>query len=295
MKIIFFGSGDFAAPILHLLLQKNTILCVLTTEKQPAVSRKKIPMPVSTLALQNNIATMTVAKITPEIIAQLQAMQPDILVVASYGLLLPSALLAIGKFPPLNAHPSSLPKYRGAAPIERAIERGETEIDLCIIEVVAKLDAGDIFTKQNIPLLPNYTALSLMKIASEISAQMTQETINNFANNVINRTQQNEQPLLYAKKIEKHELLLDFSQDCGVICNKIRAFDTYGGCYFIHNNERIKVFGCTFVAQEHSQPLGTINANISAIYCNNGYIVPEYLQRDGKKILAAKDVLRGIK
>ncbi len=291
MRILFMGSGDFAMPILTKLIQTHNVCAVYTASFLQQNTRKNIENPIEILSIKNNIPLYKVDKITNEIIFDIKKYNPELIVVASFGFILPEDILEIGSFyKPINIHPSMLPKWRGAAPIERTIESGDIKTAVCIIKMVKKMDAGNILIKQELEIDGNITSMELRNKTAEIGSDLL---LNWIEKPIFDGESQNENNVIFANKIKKEELLLDFNLPVNVVYNKIRAFNSFGGCFFIHNNERIKIWKANFIIENNIKS-NFFDIKNNKIYCLDGYISPILMQREGKKILSAKDVCRGL-
>lgn len=296
------GSGLLAAPILSRLTKEHHVIAVLTSAAINHKSTNAKTNPVMRIAREYNIPVRHVDhKFTTEDINYLSELAADIVVVASYGIILPNAVLELGRFPPLNVHPSALPCWRGAAPIERAIEYGAQEISVAIIEMIPALDAGDIFTQDRFPVSFDLSMEYIYHQCAAIGAKMLLATMAALEQGNATRQPQStpSAEMAYAKKISKKELLLNFSLDAVSLHRKIWAFSLAGGCYFIRNGERIKILETTHMieldANQTKQIIGHLDLQTGTIAVSNGYIIPRTVQREGKKPLPAAEVWRGLK
>ena len=367
IKIAFFGSSTFSIPTLKNLLQDDDISveCVITMP--PAVKnrgQKQSNNIVYDFAIQNGISRNNIfiphtLKNNIELVEILHNKQLDFIVVVAYGKIITKDIINLPKFEILNLHPSALPKYRGAAPIERAIENGEKELDICIMRVDIGLDTGDVAMREKYKLLKQKHASDVIPEIAEKGAKMMIDVIKNIYHhnsdgavndgknentdhkndNKINSNnhkktdsndksgsencnkfddqarkkiifeKQSEIGMIYAPKIEKNELFIDINNDCNLtaesVYNKIRAFNACGGCYFIINNQRIKILRAKLI--KNNDIKNNINKNsfkTAQLIFNkkkicisfvNGIIIPEILQKEGKKPMNLKDFLNGIK
>ena len=309
INVSFFGSSSFSIPTLEALLLDKDIDITSIITMPPAMKNrgKKISNNVvHDFALQNGfpadkIFTPKTLKNNNEILAELENEKIDFIVVVAYGKIIPKYIIDLPKFEILNLHPSSLPKYRGAAPIERAIENGETETEICIMKVDVGLDTGDVAMREKY-VLTDKTASEIVPDISKIGAQIMLKTIHNLFNRVqVNFMPQASNDNLaenkkYAKKIEKSEFFIDITDkntDAITIFNKIRAFNMCGGCYFEYKNLRIKILKASLNKQNND----IIGFNKATGYLNfkNGTIIPILLQKEGKKPVTLKDFLNGLK
>ena len=299
MRIVFFGEGIIALNAISKLEEDLAIAHIFTTESIIENTRKQKNLSLTNLAQKNNIPLTSIKTITSEVIEQLECINPDIIVVVSFGLFLPQKLLSKSKLPPINLHPSDLPKYRGAAPIARAIENGEEEIGICVIEVTKNMDAGDVFLRKSINIDNNVYSSDVYESAGKIGSEMLKSVCIQLRDGKEKREKQDEEELL-APKIQKEELLLNFDENAISVIRKIRAFDVFGGCYFkMPNGERIKIWKAEIVEKEEEAENNYISitdrldTKNEIIHCQIGAIRPIILQKEGKKKVAAKDFWNG--
>ena len=261
IKIAFFGSSEFSIPTFEYLLEDKDIDVISLITLPPAAKNrgKKISNNiVHNFALQKkfpekNIYTPEKLRNNNEILSVLMSQNLDFIIVVAYGKIITQDIINVPKYEILNLHPSALPKYRGAAPIERAIENGENEIDICIMKVEPGLDTGDVATREKYVLDLKKGAKEIVPDVAKIGGKLMLETIKKIIKNEIffapqiNKTN-SENTELYAKKIDKSELFIDLNNknlNTKQVFNKIRAFDKSGCCYFIaNNNQRIKIISC---------------------------------------------------
>ena len=310
INVSFFGSSSFSIPTLEALLADKDIDIKSIITLPPAIKNrgKKISNNiVPDFALQNSfsvekIFTPTTLKNNNQILTELKQEELDFIIVVAYGKIITKEIIDLPKFEILNLHPSSLPKYRGAAPIERAIEAGEKETEICIMKVDVGLDTGDVARREKYTISAEKTASEIIPEISNIGAQMMLKTIHD----IFNKVQVNFMPQIsndnltenkkYAKKIEKSELFVDIQDkknDAVKIFNKIRAFNMCGGCYFEYNTTRIKILKA-ILKQQNNNIVG-FDKTTGYLNFKNGTIVPILLQREGKKPVSLKDFLNGLK
>lgn len=293
MKIVFMGTPDFAVPVLEKLCQAHEVIAVYTRAPKESGRGKKInKTPVHLLAEAKGIPVHTPKSLKSEeeqnIMRQYNA---DLGIVAAYGLLLPQAVLDMFKKGCINVHASLLPRWRGAAPIQRAVEAGDKKSGISIMQMALALDAGDVLSQQAIDITEKMTGGELHDKLSEIGADLLIKTLANLTN--ITPQKQDESLVTYAEKIEKSESLIDFTQPTALLLNKIRAFNPYPAMYFIHNNERFKIYeaerynaqGTAGQILEGKKELIIATAD-SAIKINK-------IQREGKQPMQIADLLRG--
>lgn len=311
MRILFAGTPEFAAVALRSLILAGHTLCgVLTQPDRPAGRGMKLQASaVKTLALQHHIAVEQPRSLRldgkyPEdaLAAQkfIQAAKADVMVVAAYGLILPQWVLDMPRLGCLNIHASLLPRWRGAAPIHRAIEAGDTHTGVVIMQMDAGLDTGDMLLTQQIEITPQDTTASLHdKLADVGGAQIVQALIDSQANK-LTRTPQPTEGITYAHKIEKHEAALDWRLSAKQLAQRVRAFNPFPVATFHAKDEVIKVWSAHVLAEEKvgptTQAYGTVlRADESGIciVCDEGVLCITELQKAGGKRLPIAEFLRG--
>lgn len=301
INVAFFGSSTFSLETLDLLLHDedinlNAIITMPPAEKNRG--KKLQDNIVKEFALKNgysaeNIFEPKTLRKNQELLEILGKMELDFIVVVAYGKIITKEIIDLPKYEILNLHPSSLPKYRGAAPLERAIEAGEEEIDICIMRVDVGLDTGDVAVRKKY-IIKDKHASEIIPEVSKIGAQMMVDVIKKASSGCVKFEPQTEEGMIYANKIEKSEFLLDFTLPTRTIYNKIRAFNLCGGCYFILDGQRVKILQAELLHIEINHEIGFDKMD-GKIYLKDGVIVPKILQKEGKKPMLLKDFLNGIK
>ena len=305
INIAFFGSSEFSIPTLKYLFQEENfnISAIITMPPAEKNRGKKLSNNVvHDFAVQNNFDEKLI--FTPktlknsEILEKLKLLSLDFIVVVAYGKIIPKALIEIPKYEILNLHPSMLPKYRGAAPIERAIENGDESIDICIMKVDVGLDTGDVFTRVRYILNENKFADEIIPDVAEIGAKLMIDSIKTIAEGRKNTFEkQTEKGMVYANKIDKSELFIDLNNsnlEARQVYNKIRAFNNSGCCYFIIDGLRVKIIRAEFMDKNHNNKYG-FDKQSGWLFLKNGVIIPTILQKEGKKAMDLKSFLNGYK
>ncbi len=304
IKISFFGSAEFSIPTLAELLNDENIEVKSIVTLPPAEKNrgKKVSNNVVyDFAIQNGfdadlIFTPKTLKNNTELVAKLKEQDLDFIVVVAYGKIITKDVIDIPRYEILNLHPSALPKYRGASPIERAIENGETSTEICIMKVDIGLDTGDVAIRKNYTIKQTDTAKEIVPEIAKIGAKLMVETIKKCQNGQIHFEKQTEEGMIYANKIEKSELFIDLndkSLDAVKTFNKIRAFNNHGCCYFMLDGIRVKIIEATIQIGEFA--FKDFDKNTGEIVLKNGKIKPTILQKEGKKPTNIKDFLNGLK
>lgn len=294
MKIVFMGTPDFAVKALEALAARHEVVCVYTREPQEAGRGKKLTKsPVHEFAEAHGILVRTPKTLrSAEAQAELKALQADISVVAAYGLILPQAVIEAFPLGCINIHGSLLPRWRGAAPIQRAIEAGDNESGITIMKVVEKLDAGDMLLKGLVPITAETTGETLHDAMAGLGAELIVKALDNWQN--LHAEPQDERLVTYAAKIDKAESRLDFSMPAEVLERKIRAFNPYPAVYFEYGGERYKILRAKVV--DESGEAGAIldGAGRLVIACGDKALEVTEIQRQGKKKMPTEELLRGM-
>ncbi len=292
MNIVFMGTPDFAVPVLKALAEHHTVTCVYTQPPRPAGKGYKLkPSPVHEAAEQLGIEVRTPVSLRKapeqEAFADLNA---DVAVVCAYGLILPQAILDAPKHGCINIHASLLPRWRGAAPIQRAIQAGDSESGVTIMQMDAGLDTGDMLMVEKCPITENTTAQMLHDTLSEIGSRLIVETLKNIPT----PQKQPEDGVTYAEKIQKNESLIDWNLPAEQIKRNIMAFNPYPTAYTIFSGERIKIYEADVLSEITDKPVGTLIDNQLTVACGNGTTIRiQKLQREGKRPLPAQEFTKG--
>lgn len=302
MKIIFMGTPQFACPALQKVISNgdHEIVAVYTQKpKQANRGMKIIKSAIHQLADNNNLHVETPTTLKNEEEQQkFQNFNADLAIVAAYGMLLPQEILDGTKHGCINIHPSKLPRWRGAAPLQRTLISGDKETEICIMQMDKGLDTGDVLISENLPLNEDVTLGELHDKCAEIGAKLTIETIDAIQNNSLIATPQSDEGVTYANKLTKNDELINFENDKEIIHNQIRAISPYPGAYFKLSGKKYKIFRSKyrdFQNNEEQKPAGTIINDRFEIACNNGVISVLEIQKEGKKRVNIKDFLNGNK
>ncbi|HEX9163373.1 MAG TPA: methionyl-tRNA formyltransferase [Thermoanaerobaculia bacterium] len=282
MRVVFFGTPEFAIPTLEAVAREHEIALVVAQPDRPAGRGMKMhEPPLVSRARQLGLDVAQPPKIRdPEFLRRVEAIAPDAAVVIAYGKILPKHLLDIPREGFFNVHASVLPEYRGAAPVQRAIEAGETTTGVTIMRVDEELDHGPILAIEPAQIGPDERAPSLFARLSKLGGDLLVRTLRELSPG----TPQDHSRATLAPKIEKHEGLITFSEPPQTIYNKFRAFDPWPGVCFDVNGESIKIIDL-LPADRNAPAHGTLVVNGLRLIT---------LQRPGKPKAPAEDVARGI-
>ncbi|MBE6456078.1 MAG: methionyl-tRNA formyltransferase [Alphaproteobacteria bacterium] len=292
MKVVFMGTPDFAVPVLEKLAEKHQVVCVYTQPPRPAGKGYKLtPSPVHQKAEEFGISVRTPVSLRKSEEQQAFAdLQADVAVVCAYGLILPQAILDAPKKGCINIHASLLPRWRGAAPIQRAIQAGDTQSGVTIMQMDAGLDTGDMLLVETCPIQSDTTAQMLHDTLSEMGARLIIQALDLDLKPIAQPTE----GITYAEKIQKSEALINWNLSATQICRNIMAFNPYPTAYTLYKGERIKIFTAVAMDEITDKSAGTILDEDLKIACGNGTVLKVLtLQRAGKKMMSASDFMKG--
>lgn len=296
LKIIFAGTPDFAARHLDALLaSEHQVVGVFTQPDRPAGRGNKLtPSPVKLLAQAHDIPVFQPKSLKPEenqhLVADLQA---DIMVVVAYGLILPKAVLAMPRLGCINVHGSLLPRWRGAAPIQRSLWAGDTETGVTIMQMDVGLDTGDMLHKLSCPITAEDTSASLYEKLAQLGPQGMLLTLDLLASGNARPEVQDEALASYAEKLSKEEARLDWSLTAAQLERCIRAFNPWPMSYFMIEEQPVKVWQATVLPHQNKQPGEIVHADKQGIQIAtaDGVLNLVSLQPAGKKAMSAQDLL----
>ncbi len=294
MKIIFMGTPKFALPILKAIYEsEHKILEVYT---QPATKsgrgQKLNHSDIFNYAEKLNLKVRSPDTLeTKEEINHIKKLKPDLVIVVAYGKILPPKILNIDKLQFINVHASLLPKWRGAAPIQRAIMNMDSESGVSIMRIIQKLDAGPVLLQERIKINQEMSYEELSKKMSEIGAKLILNSIKLIENKKANFIDQKESEATYAKKIQKKESKIDWNESAKKNIAKINALYPNPGCWFDLSNTRIKIIKAIEI--EKTGEAGTILDNKMTIACSKNAIQILELKKEGKKQMLIDEYLKG--
>lgn len=296
MKIIFAGTPDFAAQALEALLTAgHEIALVLTQPDRPAGRGMKLaPSAVKLMAQKHNIPVWQPEKLrTTEQQAPVMAAQADVMIVAAYGIILPQIVLDAPRYGCLNIHASLLPRWRGAAPIQRAILAGDTETGVTIMQMDAGLDTGNILSMRAIPIA-QHTASTLHDQLATLGATMIVDTLAQLPEQQAQQQPQPQEGILYADKLKKEEALIDWTQPAECIARKIRAFNPFPSAQTTLEGNPLKIWGAE-PAAGHGLPGQILVAHKAELIvaCGQGALKLTELQKSGSKRMPVAAFLSG--
>ncbi|WP_407115439.1 methionyl-tRNA formyltransferase [Bradyrhizobium sp. LMG 9283] len=296
LRLIFMGTPDFSVPtLLELVAHGHEIAAVYTRAPKPGGRRglQLQPTPVEEAARKLGVPVLTPKTLkTPEALEEFRAFDADAAVVVAYGMILPQAILDAPKLGCYNLHASLLPRWRGAAPINRAIMEGDAESGVMVMKMDVGLDTGDVAMAERIAIADNMTALDLHDRLSRLGADLMVRAMAALERGGLQLKKQSEDGVTYAAKIEKAEARIDWTRPARAVLRHIHGLSPFPGAWAEHENARVKILRCE-LAKGSGAP-GEVLDDQLTIACGNGAIRIIELQREGKARMQAADFLRGV-
>ena len=304
-SVIFMGTPDFAVPSLEKIHKEYHLLSVYTQppKKSGRGLRTKLN-PIHEISNDYNLPVKTPQNFKSfDIIKEIKNLRPDFIIVVAYGIILPKTVLDIPNFFCLNGHASDLPRWRGAAPIQRAIEAGDKTTAACAMIMEETLDTGPVITKKKINILNKDTASSLHDKLSKLTANVLIESMDKIIQNKYKPIKQKITGITYANKITSNDTLINWSQNNEEILRKLRSLSNWPGGWTYHNQNRIRIHEAKkiefSVGKENIKPgefIGYSGNGSPIIQCgSNSFLEITQIQKEGKKKMNSQDFLRGYK
>jgi methionyl-tRNA formyltransferase len=291
------GSPDFAVPCLQKLISStHEIVAVYTKPPQPAgrgqnLAKSKIHL----LAEQAGLTIHTPATLKPiDEVQKIISFNADVAVVAAYGLILRPPVLQAPRFGCINIHPSALPRFRGAAPIQRTIMAGDQHTEVCIMRMDEGLDTGDVILSQRLDIPEGTTAKELHDQTAAIGGELVLQVLEKLATRTATFTKQSEQGVTYANKLQAEDEIINWNMPARLVACQIHALSPKPGAYFNFAGEKIKIITANYNETIiHNLKPGTVLDDKLTIACEKGVLMPTLMQRQGRKMIYTDAFLRG--
>ena len=302
MKIMFMGTPEISAVCLKELIDSDNEIIAVVTGKDKPRGRGNVmtPTAVKALALENSLPVYTPDSLKGEdFMALLEELQPELIAVVAYGKILPKSVLDFPKCGCINVHVSLLPKYRGAAPMQRAIIDGEKETGVTIMHMAEGVDTGDIITSQKFPIGPEDDFEAIHDRSAEVGAKLLVKTISDIANGTATRTPQDDSLASHAAKIEKEDCKIDFTRSAVVLDCAIRGVTPIPGAFAYHKGKMLKIYKASPV-KGSGEPGKVIAIDAKGtgsftVACGEGALLVQGVIPEGKGRMSAGDFVRGRK
>ena len=297
-RIIFFGTPEFACRILQELIDEGQNIAAAVSQPDKPVGRKhRIEMtPGHRMAEENGIPVLQPEKLR-DAADEIRALKPDLILTCAYGQFIPESILKIPSLGCLNVHPSLLPRYRGGAPVHRAILNGDTETGVCLMEMVRAMDAGRVYACVKTPILPDMTTMELNLVLEDIAAKMLREYLPLYLEGKLPGVPQDESAVVLAPNISREEEMVHFAQeDVNAAYNRIRALIDWPVSYGMIEGKRIKFHAARKIECSAAEKPGEVigfKDGAMVIACRGGYLMIHELQPEGKSRMKASDFANG--
>ncbi len=302
-RIVFMGTASFSLEVLKMLIEEKYNVVGVVSQPDRYVGRKKVlTMPdVKVEALKYNIPVIQPQRIKEDY-QDILDLKPDLIITAAYGQIIPKVLLDAPKLGCVNVHASLLPQYRGGAPVHQAIIDGQEKTGVTIMYMVAKMDAGDMISQQETPILEDDNVGVLYERLSHIGALLLKKTLPSILDGTNERIPQEESKITYAPTISREDERIDWNNNALDIYNKVRGMDPWPGSYTIYHGKVVKIWAgkihqCENAMKHHAhQQSGTIVKifkDAIGVKANDGVFLITELQVEGKKRMTVKDYLNG--
>lgn len=297
-RILFMGTPEFAVPILEGLFENYQVRAVVTQPDRPVGRSGKLALsPVKKCANDHTVLVLQPEKLT-EALEEIYALKPNLIVTCAYGNLVPRELLIFPKYGCINVHASLLPKYRGGAPIHRAVMNGEIKTGITIMHMNPYLDEGDIITQREIPIEETDTASMIHDKLKSLGRELLLETLPSIIDGTAPRIPQEESEATFAFTIKKEDEKIDFNKSKYAIYNQVRGLNAWPGAYCTFKGKRMKVWATRISDNYYPQNLNGTVTNVYpdgiGIKVENGEIVLTEIQPEGKGKMKTSDYLNGI-
>jgi methionyl-tRNA formyltransferase len=297
-RAVFMGTPEFAVPTLRRLLQAYQVVGVVTQPDRPAGRGRKLqPPPVKELALAQGLPVLQPRSLRkdPAAVQAIADLEPDVIVVAAYGLILPQSVLDIPPHGCLNIHASLLPKYRGPAPIPAAILAGDGETGVTIMLMDAGMDTGPIIAQRRTPIHPDDTTASLSARLAELGAELLLEVLPGWLSGELTPQPQDDAQATYCGLIRKEDGGIDWTQPAEFIARQVRAYNPWPGAFTFWRGQRLKVLRARPVEAPTDSPPGTVTLveRLPGVITGEGVLLLEEVQLAGKRAMPADVFIRG--
>ena len=300
MRVVFAGTPQFAVPTLNGLINAGIeIVAVYTQPDRPAGrGRRLMASPIKHIAEVQSIPVVQPASLREETANKILAsFAPEVLVVVAYGLILPSHILDTPRFGCVNVHASLLPRWRGAAPIPRAIEAGDSVSGITIMKMDSGLDTGPIIAKREVPIDDEDNSATLHDKLAQVGAELLVETLPAYVSGTVKVVEQDDRDATYANKLSKAEARIDWQRPASDIRNQVRAFNPWPIALTFHRGERIRILRAQIADEVNNKLTAGSICNVAKegidVACGDGILSLKELQRQGGKPLLAGDFING--
>ena len=302
MKIVFFGTPDFAVDALQALLQEGNTVTAVVTQPDKAKGRSKTPVfsPVKECAVKAGIPVLQPARVKrPEAVEALRAYEADVFVVAAFGQILSGEILSMPRYGCINIHASLLPKYRGSAPIQQVILDGEKETGITIMQMDKGIDTGDILLQSAVPIAAKETGDSLHDKLADTGAKLIVEALRMLEAGVLTPRKQNEEESCYVKMLDKSMGRIDWTRSAAQIERQVRGLNSWPGTYTSFHGKTLKIWESEVAACSEKSgdmlpgTIASVDKDAFSVWTGDGILKVTQVQLEGKKRMEVKAFLLG--
>jgi methionyl-tRNA formyltransferase len=298
-RVIFFGTSSFGVPALRALAREHDVVLVVTQPDKPAGRGLSLsPSPVKEAARELELSVETPEKLDSEVVGRVIALRADVLVCASYGKILPNALVTQPGMPALNVHPSALPRYRGATPIQTALAAGDTSTAVTIMWMTARMDAGDIALRVRANIEPEENYGTLHDRLADIGASALLDALALLARQKLPRVPQDEALATYTRPISKSDLELRFTARSQELADRVRAFSPKPGAWISLDGRRLKILAASAERGGPTESPGTLSVTADGepiVAAIDGALRLMIVVPEGKRQMSGREFVRGLR
>jgi methionyl-tRNA formyltransferase len=299
LRVIFFGTSSFGVPILRALAREHDVVLAITQPDKPSGrGLKQSPSAVKEAAHELGVAVETPEKLDTEAVRRVLALHADVLACASYGKILPASLVTNPEMPALNVHPSALPKYRGATPIQGALLAGDASTAVSVMWMSARMDAGDIALQAAVDIDPDENYGALHERLADAGANALSEALRLYAQNALPRLPQDEALATYTRPISKPELELRFTASSHELANRVRAYAPKPGAWMSHDGRRLKILAASPEPGVRVGSPGTLRVTAvgdPVVTTIDGQLLLTNVVPEGKRPMSGREYVRGLR
>jgi methionyl-tRNA formyltransferase len=295
-RVVFMGTPMFSVPILSALSEQFKVLAVVTQPDKPTGRGRKITYSqVKQFAVDKGLLVLQPKNLKePTIQNRIKGLNPDVIVVAAYGKILPKHILEIPENGCVNVHASLLPRWRGASPIQSAILNGDEITGVTIMLMNEGMDTGDVLRQSNIDIEKDDTAKDLSEKLSNLGAKLLIDTMMEYLSGKISPTPQDDQQATYSRILRKKDGLVDFDDDAELITRKIRAFNPWPVCYFVWKNQKIRIYRADVSLSQSLKPgERDVLKKYPAIGTKTSDLIIKEIQPPGRQVMSGREFLNG--
>jgi methionyl-tRNA formyltransferase len=299
LRVIFFGTSSFGVPMLRALAREHEVVLAITQPDKPSGRGLAMsPSAIAEAARELGVAVETPEKLDADAVQRVLSLNADVLACASYGKILPASLVTKPEMPAFNVHPSALPKYRGATPIQGALLAGDVSTAVTVMWMSARMDAGDIALQVAVDIQPDENYGALHDRLAEVGASALTDALRLYARNELPRDRQEESLATYTRPISKPDLELRFTATARELTNRVRAFSPKPGAWMSHDGRRLKILAASAESGDRAGPPGELRVTADGyplVTTIDGHLRLINVVPEGKRPMNGREYVRGLR